>query len=232
MSTQTQVARTTCTKKSFTTSATAESFASELQIKYPTQARQSAYACEDCPNWHLSAMDPVAHGLSRANISSSVNIPWAPGLHRNLQHLQTKIKEAYSEYMKANANNSWKAVGHVCSALNITDSYEKQTIRTYLVNIGVHNTNPRAVEGQQRKNGLSVESLESQEQQLEKQLSELHAKKMALIEAKAIKITNMLNDEQQPVVVIRKEGMSFVVSPADAYTLVEKLEAHLAALPN
>jgi hypothetical protein len=43
-------------KKCFPNSAAAEIFANELQRKYPDQVHQFAYACDECPYWHLSAM--------------------------------------------------------------------------------------------------------------------------------------------------------------------------------
>jgi hypothetical protein len=231
MSTQTQVARTICTKKSFATSAAAETFASELQIKFPTQARQSAYPCEDCPNWHLSAMDTAAHAMSqsRVNISSHANFTWAPKLHKNLQHLQSKIKEVYQQYAN-DRGDKYGAITHVCDTLGIEGANPRQSVRLYLTEIGLHTPNPIRVEARSRANNPTIEGLESKEQELERQLHEIQAKKQALIEAKAIKITNMVNNEQQSVVVIRKEGMSLVVSQEDAFVLVEKLEAHLAAL--
>ena len=177
-------------------------------------------------------MDPVAHGMaeSRSNLSSSANTSWAPGLHKDLQHLQTQIKEMHAEYVKSHGTG-YGAIGDICHSLGIEDNYKKQTVRFYLIEIGVHKPNPKSVEGQRHKNNPSVESLESQEQQLERQLRDVQIRKQALIEAKAFKITNMLNEQEQPVVVVKKEGMSLVVSPEDAFVLVEKLEAHLSALP-
>jgi PHD/YefM family antitoxin component YafN of YafNO toxin-antitoxin module len=234
MSTQQQVGRTAgCTKKSFPTSAAAETFASELQRKYPTQARQSVYACENCPGWHLSAMDPVAHGMaaSRVNISSSANSTRAPHLHKDLQHIQSKIKELYTARLATAGKTG--IIAHVCRALEITDTYQQQTVRRFLIYAGLHTPNPRMTAAQtgRAKPDSSIESIESKKQELERQLRDLQAKKQALIEMKALKISDMVNSEKQPVVVVKKEGMSLVLTHEDAFLLVEKLEAHLAALP-
>ena len=151
-------------------------------------------------------------------------------MHKELQHQQTKIKELYAEYVKANGS-AHGVFTSIARSLGLDDLYKINTIRHYLTGLGIHKPNQRQVENNQRKYNPTVASIEAQEQELERQLHEVQEKKQALIEAKALKIVNMVNDQQQPVVVIRKEGMSLAVSIEDAFLLVEKLEAHLAALP-
>src|SRR5258706_16011376 len=83
-------------KRSFLNSAAAESFSNEIAVKYPNQVRQHAYACEDCPNWHLSAMTADSHAMvqSRSNLPKAEQYS-APDLPGRLSHLQSKIKETY-----------------------------------------------------------------------------------------------------------------------------------------
>ena len=42
----------------------AEKSSQEMQAKYPHQATQHAYACNQCPNWHLSALQADAFGMA------------------------------------------------------------------------------------------------------------------------------------------------------------------------
>lgn len=215
-------------KKQFSTSSLAETFASELAVKYPQNARQTAYACEECPMWHLSTMDTAAHSMveSRSNLSSSAKQTYAQGLHSALQHLQTKIKETYTEEVRKNGLHA--AVARTCKQLEIDDA-KIPNVRTWLVELGLHKVNTRNTSSVATPWGTpknTVEAIETQEQSLERQLQELKAKKQALIELKNLKISTTIDNNG---VILRKEGNVLVLAFNDAYDMIEKLTAYLAA---
>ena len=59
-------------------------------------------------------------------------------------------------------------------------------------------------------------------------MAAIQAKKQALIETKALKVKDTVDRDG---VIIRKEGGTLVLAYADAFELVDKLTAHLGALP-
>ena len=89
-------------KKAFPTAAAAESFASDLQRRNPTAALQSPYACEECPDWHLSAMATDACATAKSRSSLPEKYASVRGLGLKYAHLQTAIKEAYLADVKDN----------------------------------------------------------------------------------------------------------------------------------
>src|SRR5712671_3313197 len=55
-------------KRSFRTSIEADTFARQWIKEHPGAVAQDSYACEECPNWHLSTMTTEAHAMSRSNL--------------------------------------------------------------------------------------------------------------------------------------------------------------------
>jgi hypothetical protein len=217
-------------KKAFPTSAAAESFASELQRKNPTAVRQSAYACEECPHWHLSAMTADAYSMAQSRSGFSEKYGRVPGLGLKYAHLQTKIKEAYLADVKENGQHG--AVMRVARKFEV----EYSLVRIFLIETGLHKTSQarsdagrRAWQNVQKANAApTVESLSSEEEQVKAQLAALQAKKQALIDAKALKVSDTIDKNG---VIIRKEGYTLVLAYDDAFELVDRLTAHLGALP-
>lgn len=217
-------------KKVFPTSAAAESFASELQRKNPTAVRQSAYACEECPHWHLSAMTTDAHSMAQSRSSFSEKYGSVPGLGLKYAHLQTKIKEAYVADVKENGQHG--SVMRMARKFGV----EYPLVRTFLTEAGLHKTNQARSEAARRawqnsqkaKSAPTVESLSSEEEQAKAQLAAIQAKKKALIDAKALKVTDTIDKNG---VIIRKESYTLVLAYDDAFELVDRLTAHLGALP-
>jgi hypothetical protein len=217
-------------KKAFPTSAAAESFASDLQRKNPTAVRQSPYACEECPNWHLSAMTTDAYAMAKSRSGFSEKHGSVPGLGLKYAHLQTAIKEAYLADVKEN--------GHYGSIRRTARKFEVeyQLVHTFLTEIGLHKPSRirseagrLAWQNSQKANAEpTVESLSSEEEKTKAQLAAIQAKKQALIEAKALKIKDTIDNDG---VIIRKEGSTLVLAYDDAFELVDKLTAHLGALP-
>jgi len=217
-------------KKAFPTSAAAESFASELQRKNPTAVCQSPYACEECPHWHLSAMTTDAHSMAHSRSSFSEKYGRAPGLGLKYAHLQTKIKEAYLADVKENGQHG--ALMRMARKFEV----EYHLVRIFLTETGFHKASQarsdagrRAWQNLQKTNSApTVESLSTEEEQAKAHLATIQAKKQALIDAKALKVTDTINKNG---VIIRKEGNTLVLAYDDAYELVDKLTVHLGALP-
>jgi hypothetical protein len=217
-------------KKAFPTAAAAESFASEFQRRNPTAARQSPYACEECPNWHLSAMTTDAYAMAKSRSSFPEKYASVAGLGLKYAHLQTAIKEAYLADVKD--NGQYGAVKRTARKFDV----EYSLVRTFLVEIGLHKTNRNrseagrlAWQNSQKANAEpTVESLSSEEEKAKAQLAAIQAKKQALIEAKALKVKDTVDKDG---VIIRKEGGTLVLAYADAFELVDVLTAHLGALP-
>src|ERR1700694_5663154 len=83
-------------KKCFTTREEAENFANDIKSRYPEQVQQHAYACEDCPNWHLTAMSVEAHALYRGgayNCGNTTTIKDGEGRGRRPRHSEAERAE-------------------------------------------------------------------------------------------------------------------------------------------
>lgn len=59
-------------KKGHISKEVAEGFAADVQQRNQGQVPQYAYACEECPNWHLSAIPPEAHAAARTRWPSAL----------------------------------------------------------------------------------------------------------------------------------------------------------------
>lgn len=212
-------------KKSFPTSAAAEAFASEVQLRNPGQARQHAYACEECPNWHLSAMTPEAHAMieSRSNLSEASKFGAVPGLGYKYSHLQTRIKEIYQQLLASHGGHQyWGVCGEVANKVDMDSS----RIATFLAAECGYVPTER---GPQKRTlqpmvRVSLDSITAEEQQLESRLRELAAKKAAILEAKALKFSR----DEQGRVVIKKEFQTLILAVKDAQELAERLVDFLA----
>lgn len=199
-------------KKSFITSSAAESFARDFHSKNPQTVLQSAYACEDCPYWHLSSTNAESHALVQMNYDKAGLLAAPPGLHQKYAHHQSKIKELFAQ------------------GVNIADISRKldvpyAAVYVFLKESGLHNPDPqRSAAAQTRRGTPTIESIDAEQAALMAKMRELAAKKAAIIEAKATKITNTIDNNG---VIIRKEGASIALSFADAFELVDKLAAYL-----
>jgi hypothetical protein len=219
-------------KKSFPTSAAAETFASEVQLRNPGQVRQHAYACEECPNWHLSAMTPGAHAMveSRSSglLSEASKYASVPGLGRKYAHLQTKIKDVYQRLAQERGGQFHGIISQVTRAVGMPND-DGQVVRIFLTDAGLYRPNPRMVASQGRPAKFlpSIEGITAEEQELESRLRELHAKKQALIDAKAFKFGL---GPDKTTVVIKKEAQTFALTIDDARELTEKLVDFLALI--
>jgi len=204
-------------KKQFVSKPEADNFVEHLITKYPDQTRQYSYACEDCDKWHLSTKSPEAFALQTARVEpNNIFSTSVPGLGYKYAHLQSKIRDLYHA-----GNGRHGVIADIARELDIPYTL----IHTFLMSTGVHKTNPHRVESAKvRWSAGSIEGLTAEEEALESKLREIQAKKQALIDAKALKITNTVDNNG---VIIRKEGNTLVLSFEDAHDLVAKLTAYL-----
>jgi hypothetical protein len=200
-------------KKSFVTSSAADSFARDYHLKNPQTVLQSAYACEDCPYFHVSSTDAASHALTKVDYDKAGLLASPPGLHQKYAHHQSKIKELYTRGV---------AISDISKQLDVPYS----SLYVFLTETGLHKPDPqRSASAQTRRGMPTIESIDTEAAALVAKLKELEAKKVAIIEAKALKITNTIDNNG---VIIRKEGASMALSFQDALDLVYKLNDYLA----
>ena len=230
-------------KKCYPNSTAAESFASELQRNYPDEVRQSAYACEECPYWHLSKLDAGTHSMSRSTLPT--NGSYAPGLGPRYQHLQSKIKEIYIAKQKARGGTYKGIITEVCCELGVPVK-DNPLVNRFLVEVGIHKKNPRLSaplreNAQERRTvPLTLESIAAAKRELEadeqRHRAELQAKRadlerreQAWIEAHALKNRPQPRQQRSDP---EKRGSTLVLSYDDAFDMVDKLTEFLAAIPS
>ncbi len=221
-------------KKPFSNSAAAESFASDLQLRNPGNVRQHAYACEECPNWHLSAMDAAAHSTVGSNLSDAAKYQVRSPLG-NYTHLAAKIKEAYAHFTK-NRGQYRGVASDVAKTVGVEDA-DVHKIIAFLVEERLYKQVARvsynkSVQSRPVSKVVSIESLSAEEQeldnmfrQLEARKAELATKKEILIDAKRLKFS-MGPDGGS--VIIKKEGQMLALNIEDARELARMLPEFLA----
>ncbi len=192
-------------KKCFASREAALRFEEEVQAKYPNQMRQYAYACEDCPNWHLSSLPPEARELSKSRPAPVI----PPADHKDTTRREQIL--------------ALKRQGLSITEIARRTGVVYQTAYGYCVNAGLHiptssGTRPSI------KPALTVESLSREEQELQAKLHDIQRKRQQLIEAKALKIGSCSQGVR-----IEKEGNILALSFADAEQLIEKLSDYLTA---
>lgn len=210
---------TICTtkKKVFVSKEAAEQFETNIRSKYPTQAKQYAYACESCPNWHLSSVSPESFGMAQNRIKigtgSLAHSANAGEVTSRLRYPETLKLEAIrlrnETDMTANAiaeklGVTTPAVIYVwCRDKELLAKYEKGRIPT------------------------SIGDFESEEQKLERQLVELRSKKAAAIEAKKWKFLPCWEGKG---VLLKKEQNTMGVLIEDAEELIVMLDDYLKGI--
>jgi hypothetical protein len=196
---------TNCIKKSYPSRAAAEEFAADLKNRYPEQVQQYAYPCEDCPNWHLSSMPPEAYELSKSHPAPA--IPPAR-------------KDTSTRERVLNLKRQGLSVSEIARQTGIV----YQTAYSYCVDAGLHVPRPQPRPASSSiKPAMTVESLSTEERELQAKLEDIKRKKEQLIEAKALKIGPYFGGVR-----IEKEGNILALSFAEGQDLVEKLIDYLS----
>jgi len=194
-------------KKCFASREAALRFEEEVQAKYPNQVKQYAYACEDCPNWHLSTLSPEAYELSKSRPAPVI----PPANHKDTKREQIL---------------ALKRQGLSISEIATRTGVAYQTAYGHCVGAGLHVPTPSGTRPSSIKSAMTVESLSEEERELQVKLQDVQRKKQQLIEAKTLKIGPCFNGQG---VRISREGNVLALSFGDAEQLIEKLSDYLTA---
>jgi transposase len=193
----------------------AEKSSQEMQAKYPHQATQHAYACNECPNWHLTSVEPDAFGMasSRQQIAPESMLRSANASRRGRPKGYRPRTEAEKlEAFKLHAQGI-KIVA-VAERLGVSGP----TVSYWLANPGLK------AKYEKTKTPQSIEEFDSEEKKLERQLAEIRSKKQEAIEAKQFKFLPCWEGKG---VLIKKEGNHVAFTLADAEELVILLDDYL-----
>src|SRR5215472_9221995 len=174
------VTATTCPsgKKIYITQEAAENFSKYLQEKYPDQMKQYAYACERCPNFHLSAMPPEARELAKNHPGSSLNVLVPPPSFcgkgkRPISEMMDREQFITDERTKNPSISNQELITKVAGRYNI----QQLSAANWLAKFDAKRSPTSSTGSTRFPLSLTVESLDSQEAALEAQLQALKAKK-------------------------------------------------------
>ena len=192
-------------KRQFESRGTAESFAEGLKSKYPDQAPQYPYACEDCPHWHLTAEPPESYALARPRW------PETPGDAEE----KGRTKHANKEPDIVRLYKEGKTMPQIASITGVPHP----SVRYILIKLG--HFRPTRMSSTSHipawvKKPPSVEVLDEEEARLAAQLESIRKRKELLIEAKRLKI-----EVSSEFLLIRKEGNTLQLSFAEAADMVK-----------
>jgi hypothetical protein len=206
-------------KKEFFNRQDAEQYAEKLKKDFPNDADQYAYACEECPHFHLSAQSPEAHSTVMTHWPFSPEEP----------QVQTRGKYAHKEDEISTLFKQGKRI----TEIGMLTGVPYQHVRYILIARGLYQpkSSPDSGPCSPKASAESLESLGQQEAQLQDQLESLQRqqealrkKKEVLIEAKRLKIET--NDSG---FIFRKEGNILPLSFDDTASLVLQV---VPKLPN
>jgi hypothetical protein len=208
-------------KKCFPSREAALKFEEENQAKYPDRAKQHAYACEDCPNWHLSALPPESQAMLRSR-SYFPPVSQDKATRHGMSAFESRKPEIAALFKQGLSFN----------AISEQTGIPYYHVYNFCVALGLHQpkTNPRISEGLRANHSnpvVSIEALASEEEALQAKLRQVQTKKQQLIEAKMLRI----GPHNGSGVVIRKEGNVLALSFSDAQELVERLIDYLSNRP-
>ena len=193
-------------KRSFPTKDAAETFAAELKHKYPEQVPQHAYACEDCPAWHLSALSPEAYATAKTRWPSAP--PADDGRAGKYDDQKDEIVRLFRQ-------------GNDFQDIAAKTGLPYASVRYYCIALGLYTPNSRNVTVKPAV-PIFIEDLDKEEASLEERLREVRQHKQKLLEAKILRIEGVNSG-----VLIKKEGNALQLTYADAEDLVAKLIDHL-----
>lgn len=183
-------------KKNFATEQDALSFEEKNRAMY-RGIRQYAYLCEECNNYHLSALPPDA---------------------RNAVANYSKIENGRS----AETTEKWRRVTEEEKQEIVTLRKQGLSVKQIAERVGV--SSPTVLRysksnGQASVSAPTLDSLASEEKELEAKLQRLREEKQRIIEFKLLKAVKLPEGQ----VSIRKELQSMTLSTDDALDLAVKL---------
>jgi hypothetical protein len=186
-------------KKSHASREEAEGFATRIKADHPEQVLQHAYACEDCPHWHLSALPPDSYNLARPTVPTPVSDDSRATKYMGKKEEIAKLRHQGKDLMEISA---------------IT-GVPYGSVRHYLIELGLYQPNMR---GERTNQIVSIESLDEEEAKALALVEQIRNRKQKLIELKALKI-ELLDSG----VLLKKEGNVLQFSFEEAAKLIEKV---------
>ena len=180
-------------KKSFATEQEAVSFEAKRRATYGG-IRQQAYLCEDCGSYHLSSLPPGA-----GNVTNYKSIENAAAFEKRRRVTDDDVRQMVA-LRKQGLDDTEIADRLEFSETTVSKHLKRQTEAPKL----------------QRP---TVDSLSSEEKNLEAKLNRVREEKQRLIELNAVKVAKLVDDQ----VSIRRGLQSILLSVDDALDVTIKL---------
>jgi len=180
-------------KKSFATEQEAVSFEAKRRATYGG-IRQQAYLCEDCGSYHLSSLPPGA-----GNVTNYKSIENAAAFEKRRRVTDDDVRQMVA-LRKQGLDDTEIADRLEFSETTVSKHLKRQTEAPKL----------------QRP---TVDSLSSEEKNLEAKLNRVREEKQRLIELNAVKVAKLVDDQ----VSIRRGLQSILLSVDDALDMTIKL---------
>lgn len=204
-------------KKCFATREEAEIFEANNRAKYPGQPRQYVYACEDCPDWHLSSQDPATFAMSASRTNSSLSnleakMPAKTHGRLNLEDRAQRIRDVE----KLRSAYPHARVSELAEKLAPSWGISVDSTYGWIYN----HLNPQT----EKPSPVNLDTIAAKRKFLEEQLKSLIAEEQKLIELKALKLMFCWDGKG---VLIKKENSQIALSLEDAQELVGKLTEFL-----
>jgi transposase-like protein len=210
-------------KQSYFSEHEADDAAKIVNDKYPEQMPQRPYRCEEGGVWHLTTK-PVA-GVVHTPGALSVNVRLDAAAKNAVAAGVTKrTRTRYPEETKAEAfrlRDKGLTTTDIAAKLGMSD---RQSVYNWF--------NDPVLKARYGRGTtiVTVEQIESEEQALERKLTELRTKKQAMLDAKALKFLPCTVGVNEPGVLVKKEGNTLALSIEDAEELVVRLDDYLKGL--
>jgi hypothetical protein len=189
-------------KRIFETEQEAQGFQAKNSAQYGT-GQQYVYLCEDCNRFHLTSQKPGDHGTT-TNYEKIANA--MPARRKWARHYQLTRAEALQALDLNNKGTS---------AHDLAVRFGTSMSQVYKA-LNEAKLNPPAI---------TVESLESQEQELEAKLNRVREEKRRRLEANRIQIDRLPDGRIQ----IKKELQTLILPTKECINLVTALEEILTA---
>jgi len=188
-------------KRSFKAKLDAEKFEEENRTKYGN-AHQYAYACEECPDWHLTSKPPGTDSMAKSHLGDTAPPP------RSTDHTGPKgIDTAEVVQLKASGLTYQQIANRLDVSVPTVGYHLKKANGAALVT-------PTSV--RQSKHVISLEGIFEEEERLQAQLERVRLEKERLLEATRMKV-EAFGDK----FVIKKNGEQVTLTSEDVVALID-----------
>jgi hypothetical protein len=216
-------------KKCFRSREEAVSWEQANRQKYPHIAQQYAYACEDCPSWHLSAMPRESFGMaaSRSSLKPIESaVAKASGRGRcSLEETERRYRIIWSVMDDNPGLSRTQLATKLSGQSGISQETAYQFLRNNEEQLSTRVLPSDAYHGRrQTRIPTTLERVAEKRLALEAQLTALKKEEQRLIEARSLKLTPCWEGNG---ILIQKEGSSLGLLLDDAKELAEKLMEYL-----